>query len=47
MLEIRKNQESNLIAQLAQWQAASDKAPESEMAWLDITTQFQRSAEKI
>ncbi len=47
MLEIRKIHDGNLIAQLAQWQAASDKARESEEAWLDITTQFQRSAEKI
>jgi hypothetical protein len=46
VFETRKAYDGNLIAQLTQWQAASDKSRESDKAWLDITTQFQRSAEQ-
>ena len=46
MFEPRKVHESNLVAPLAQWKAASENAWESERAWLEITAQFQSSAEK-
>lgn len=38
--------EGKLAAQLSQWKAASDDARESEKAWMEITPQFQKSAEK-
>ncbi len=46
MLDNYSTYEGTLAAQLAQWKFASDHAPASDTAWLDITPRFQRSIEK-
>ncbi len=45
MIENFVTYEGNLVGQLAQWKAASDNARESEMAWLELNSQFHSSAE--